>query len=91
MRRNEITRLLRQVLDENSIGKAYLFGSFARGEKKFNDIDIAIEPPEHFSLLDLSRVANRIEEKTGVSADIVTLRAMDLRIRRIAEKEMVPV
>ncbi len=91
MKRQEIIRELRKILSESGISQAYLFGSFARGEKKFNDLDIAITPPEHFSLLDLSRLANRIEERTGIGADVVTLRAMHPEIRKNAAKEMVPV
>ncbi len=91
MRREKITGVLRQLLAESRIGKAYLFGSFARGEKKYRDIDIAFDPPPHFSLLDLSRLGIRIEEKIGKPVDLVTLRSMHPKIKSIVEREMVPI
>jgi len=88
MNRKEIIRILKETMSQSKVPKAYLFGSFARKEK-YNDIDIAIEPPKGFSLLDLSRLANIIEERIGVHVDIITTRSIHPKIRPFIEKEMV--
>ena len=41
MKREQIIKTIKGVLNEHGIRKAYLFGSFARKEK-FHDIDITI-------------------------------------------------
>jgi predicted nucleotidyltransferase len=89
MERNEIVKIIKRVISKNNIKKAYLFGSFAREEKKYHDVDIAIDPPRGFTLLDLSRVANMIEEQAGVHVDLVTLRSLNPKIKRSIENEMV--
>ena len=89
MNRNEIVKIIKRVISKNNIRKAYLFGSFAREEKKYHDVDIAIEPPRGFTLLDLSRVANMIEEQAGVQVDLVTLRSINPKIKSAIKKEMV--
>lgn len=89
MKRKEIIKILKGIIRKNRIKKAYLFGSFARGQAKYNDIDIAIEPPKGFTLLDLARMANKIEEKVGVQVDLVTTRSMHPKLKIIVEKEMI--
>jgi len=89
MDRDKIVKIIKAVISKNNIKKAYLFGSFAREEKKYHDVDIAIEPPIGFTLLDLSRVANMIEEQAGIQVDLVTLRSINPKIKGAIEKEMV--
>ncbi|MEK6982023.1 MAG: nucleotidyltransferase domain-containing protein [Candidatus Micrarchaeota archaeon] len=91
MKRDKVIELLRKTIKQNGIKKAYLFGSFARKESKYNDIDIIIEPPKGFSLLDLSRVANSLEDQLGKNIDIVTLKGMDARIKKMVKNEMVAI
>ena len=90
MKRTEIIKALKGIIRKNRIRKAYLFGSFAREQANYNDIDIAIEPPKGFTLLDLARMANKIEEKVGVQVDLVTTRSMHPKLKASAEKEMIP-
>ena len=89
MKRRDIRAVLKEAVRQNGIEKAYLFGSFARGADKFNDLDIAIEPPQGFTLLDLSRLANKIIEKTGLPVDLVTLRSLHPKLRATIEREMI--
>ncbi|MEW5996168.1 MAG: nucleotidyltransferase domain-containing protein [Candidatus Micrarchaeota archaeon] len=89
MKREEIIQRIKQVLAGHGIKKAYLFGSFARNEPKYNDIDIAIEPPKgKFSLLDLVGVEQELEDKTGKHVDVVLLRSMKPRILNHIKKDM---
>jgi predicted nucleotidyltransferase len=90
MERNKIIKILREVVSKNHIRKAYLFGSFAR-DQKYNDIDIAIDPPRNFTLLDLARLANVIEEKTGIHADVVTTRSIHPKLKKVIKKEMIAI
>jgi predicted nucleotidyltransferase len=48
MNRENLVRTIKDILQSSGIKKAYLFGSFARNEKKYHDIDIAIKPPKDF-------------------------------------------
>lgn len=91
MERKEIVQILKEIVSQNKIRKAYLFGSFARKHGRFNDIDLAIEPLGGFTLLDLARVANTIEERTGLHVDLVTLRSLNPRLKSIIKREMVAI
>ncbi len=91
MDRSEVLRVIREVALQNRIKRVFVFGSFARRQAKCNDLDIAIDPPKDFTLLDLARVANAIEEKTGVEVDLVTIRSIHPKLRPSIEKEMVAV
>jgi predicted nucleotidyltransferase len=56
------------------VKKAWLFGSYARGENDFkSDIDLMIEVWEdsHFSLFDLAEIQYQLEERIPIKVDIV--------------------
>ena len=90
MRRTDIVEEIRRTLRANGVKKAYLFGSFARGEKKYHDIDVAIlPPPERFSLLDLIRLEQEISRKVGKKIDLMTLRSISPYIKPYIEKDLV--
>ena len=77
MKREKIVATIRSVLKKHGIEKAYLFGSFARNEKKYKDIDIAIEQPKgKFSLFDLVGVEQELEDRIGTKADVAILRSL---------------
>ena len=68
--------------------RAYLFGSQARGSaEKTSDIDIFLDVKEGFSLFDLCGLTNALEERFGVSCDIVTRAGLKDTIRNSAEKD----
>ncbi len=85
--KEQIVTALQKIFVASGIQKRYLFGSFIKG-KKYNDIDVVIDPPKNFTLLDLARLGNKIEEKVGLPVDIVTFRSMDSQFRKNIEKEM---
>ncbi|MBI3376885.1 MAG: nucleotidyltransferase domain-containing protein [Nitrospirae bacterium] len=88
MKREQIIEIIKEVLSEHGIKKAYLFGSFAR-KGRYNDIDIAIEPPKgKFSLLDLVGVEQELEDETGKDIDVVILRAIKPRLKHYIEKDL---
>lgn len=88
MKRIDMIAAIREKLRASGVKKAYLFGSFARGEKKYNDIDIAIEPPKGFSLLDMAGVQIDIEGRIGRKVDIVSLNAIKERLMPYIRKDL---
>lgn len=92
MERNKIINKIKKILLKEGIQRAYFFGSFARGEKVYNDIDIAIVPPKSsFSLLDVVHLQNILENEIGKKIDIVTLRSIDPKLKPYIQKELVEV
>ena len=74
---SKIKRLLEETIKEanlkNKIKKAYLFGSYARGEEtEKSDIDLRIESDNRFNLFDLSELSYLLRIKSGKKIDIAT-------------------
>ena len=91
MRREQILLAIKRTLKKHRIKKAYLFGSFARGEKNYQDIDIAITPPRNFSLMDMAGILVEIEETTAKKVDLISTRAIHPRIAPRIRKDMVAI
>ncbi len=89
MQRDKILGILRQTLKASRVKQAYIFGSFARKEKKYKDIDIAIAPPKGFSLLGLAHLENVLESKTGKKIDLGTIDSIHPLIKKYFEAERV--
>lgn len=70
---NEIKKIIQKVLEKYGIRKAYLFGSYSRGEAtKDSDIDIIIEKGELRTLLELASLQNDLIEMLRKNVDILT-------------------
>lgn len=70
---DEIKQLTKNIFKKYGVEKAYLFGSYARGEaKKNSDIDIMIKKGELQSLLQLSGLGNDLTETLRKEFDIIT-------------------
>ena len=91
MKRDEIIEMIKNTLKEYGIQKAFLFGSFARKEKKYHDIDVVIEPPKDFSLLDLVHVENVLQDKINKKFDILTFRSICPYVKPYIEKDLVQI
>jgi len=87
--RNRIIRLIKKTLILNKVKRAYLFGSFARHEKKYRDIDIAIDPPKGITLLGLAHIENLLESKTGKKIDLGTIESISPHVKKYFESERV--
>ncbi len=69
-----------------------IFGSYARGEqKKESDVDIIVRFREGATLFDLVGLADFIEEKLGIKADVVSERAIRPELKERILKEVVAV
>ena len=91
MTREQTIRTIRKILKNAGIKKAYLFGSFARNRKRYRDIDIAIDYPRGFSLLDLSHLENVLEEKTNKKIDLGTIKSINPLLKEHIEKDLVAI
>ena len=68
----EIKELIYDILKKYGVEKAYIFGSYARGEAdKKSDIDIMIKKGKLKTLLQLSALAYEIEQALKKQIDIV--------------------
>ena len=64
--------IMKNILEEEGVLKAGVFGSYARGEQKKNsDIDILIEIDSEKSLLDLISIKLRLEKELKKKIDLV--------------------
>lgn len=65
---------IRQYLATQPIKKAWLFGSYSRGEERADsDIDILVEynDPDSISLMTISRIITSLSKKLNRKIDIV--------------------
>lgn len=68
----EIKEMIYEILKKYGIEKAYIFGSYARGEAdKQSDVDIMIKKGNLKTLLQLSALAYEIEQILKKQIDIV--------------------
>ncbi|MDK2782003.1 MAG: uncharacterized protein PWR13_1031 [Archaeoglobi archaeon] len=83
--RNEIKREFKAEV----IG---VFGSYVRGEEKpESDIDILVRFMEGATIFDLVGLAEFLEEKLGIKADVVSERALRPELKEQIMKEVVAV
>ena len=70
-----ISRQIAEYFKTQPVVKAWLFGSFARGEQREDsDVDILILPDksQHFSLFTLSGRYEDLKELLGCEVDLIT-------------------
>ncbi len=68
-----------------------VFGSYARGEQKSgSDLDVLVRFHDGATLLDLTGLADLLEESLGLKVDVVSERAVREELREKILKEVVP-
>jgi uncharacterized protein len=76
-----IIETIREILIQNGIQKASIFGSFAKGtQTKKSDIDILIEPPKHMGFAYFG-LFDEIEKKINRKVDIITYDSISPHIK----------
>jgi len=86
----EIKNKVTDVARKYGIGKAYLFGSCARGKAlEKSDIDICIEKGKLRTLFELSGFYQDLEEALGHKVDLVTSAGLSGDFKKQIEKEMI--
>lgn len=69
-----------------------VFGSYVRGEEKpESDVDILVRFMEGATIFDLVGLAEFLEEKLGIKADVVSERALRPELKEQILKEVVAV
>jgi predicted nucleotidyltransferase len=64
---------LRSLLRNNGVKKAFVFGSYARGEAtNKSDLDLLVELENGKTYLDLGKLQYDLEENYSITADIAT-------------------
>ena len=75
MTTQEMTQLIAEYFKTQPVLKAWLFGSFSRGEgREDSDVDLLILPDksQHFSLFTLSAMYEDLKNLIGRDVDLVT-------------------
>ncbi len=88
-----IVSILKNYFSKNEkIRRAWLFGSYARGESdRKSDLDIMVEVyrNKHFSLFDLAEVQDQLERRFSCKIDLVMKRAVKPSVMKRIEKDMI--
>ncbi|MBC7335053.1 MAG: nucleotidyltransferase family protein [Clostridia bacterium] len=86
----EIKKAVAPILRRYGVAKAYLFGSYARGEEtEGSDVDFLVEyaPGARKSLLSHVRMVNELKEALKAEVDVVTEAALRPEIREEVLRE----
>ena len=68
-----IISIINTYLKKEPVSKAYLFGSYARGENnELSDIDLLLELKSGVTLFELASIKVNLESLTGKTIDLVT-------------------
>jgi len=85
-------KVLADYFQTQPVVKAWLFGSFARGEETtHSDVDILFEPDrsQHFSLLTMGGMYEDLKELLGREVDLITDRGLMPFARKSAEEDKI--
>lgn len=73
----KIRQAVATAADGADIVRAYLFGSYARGEAGIDsDVDLCLETGPSFSLFSAGAFVHDVERALGVSVDVATERSL---------------
>jgi len=88
----KVIKLIQRYFNSHSlISKAWLFGSYVRGENTpTSDIDILIDVPteQKFTLLDIAEVQEQLQKILNIKVDVVMINGMKSGIKERVENEM---
>jgi predicted nucleotidyltransferase len=87
---SKIVRELKAVFKKfPQIQKAWIFGSYARGEMTSkSDVDVVITVGKGFTYFQLADVQYQAENKLGIKVDIGFKKSLDKTVSKNAEKDM---
>ena len=92
MNRETMTRKIAEYFKTQPVLKAWLFGSFARGEEREDsDVDLLILPDksQHFSLFTLSGMYEDLKNLLGCEVDLITDGGLMSFARESAERDKI--
>lgn len=80
------------ILKEHKVTKAGIFGSYARGEqKKKSDVDILVEMPESWSLLEVAHLKGLLEKELKKKVDLVEYELIRRELKRYILNDEIPI
>ncbi len=86
------TRKLARIALKHGAVRAFLFGSFARGDARpDSDLDVLVEMEPGRSLLDLVRLERELKETLGLDVDVVTPKSLYPQVLERVMAERKPV
>jgi predicted nucleotidyltransferase len=86
--RNKIIEPIKNLLLKSNITKAALFGSFARNEEVYNDIDILIETNNH-TFFDLLKLESELSILSNIKVDLVEYNALKNSMKESVIKDSI--
>jgi uncharacterized protein len=88
----ELSKKVAPALRKRGVRRAFVFGSFARGDAKAgSDVDFLVEFEKGRTLLDLAGLHRELEEILGRAVDVVTPDALHPRLKEGILRELVPI
>ena len=80
--------IISNYLKDKPVGKAYLFGSYARGEQDtMSDFDLLVELEEHVGLYQFVAIQLGLESLLGKKVDLVSENGLSPRLRPYIDQD----
>lgn len=79
---------IKNYLKDQPVRKAYLFGSYARGEQDIaSDFDLMVELEDHVGLYKFVAIQLGLENLLGKKVDLVSEKSLSPRLRPYIDKD----
>ncbi len=90
MNKLEIINCIKNYLVEKPVKKAFIFGSFARNQNNFNDIDLLLELDYSHKLYQtLFNMNDELKILLGIKVDIVSANGLSKHIKPFIDNEKI--
>jgi hypothetical protein len=87
-----ISTLSEAISHYNLIHKAWIFGSFARGDHHaMSDIDVVVEADDCLSLMSLFGIQEQLSTMLGQKIDIGFMKTLKPEIRKAIESDLIEI
>jgi predicted nucleotidyltransferase len=87
-----IAALAQAISEYNLIHKAWIFGSFARGDHHaLSDIDVVVEADDRLSLMSLFGIQEQLSSRLGYKIDIGFMNTLKSEIRLNIEPDLIEI
>lgn len=81
-------KVIRDYLSTQPVKKAYLFGSYARGEQdEVSDIDLMVELDDRVGLYKFVGIQLKLEELLGKKVDLISANGISRHIQPFIDKD----
>jgi len=89
LNKQDIINTIKNYFPDKPVRTAYLFGSFARGENIYHDIDLLLELNKGVSLLTFARMKIDLEDALNQKVDLISSDGVSVRLLPYIEKDKV--